>query len=60
MMKTPTKNDLIPLSLLSKNYCKLWQDVIHLRHLDLSQMKDPRLGYIDQEQILLERVDLAT
>jgi hypothetical protein len=36
------------------------QDVIHLRHLDSLQVKDPRLGYMDQEQILMERVDIAT
>jgi hypothetical protein len=56
----PNNNDLSLLSLLSKNYCKMGQDVIHLRHLDSLQVKDPRLGYMDQEQILMERVDIAT
>jgi hypothetical protein len=31
----------------------------HLRHLDFSQLKESRLEYADQEQISLERVDLA-
>jgi hypothetical protein len=35
------------------------RSAICLKHLDFSQLKEPRLGYADQKQISVEKVDLA-
>ena len=48
------------LSVLSKDFNNMVNDVYRLRTLDFSPLKLPRLDYINQEKIDEKRVDMAT
>jgi hypothetical protein len=52
--------ELVNLMSLSKTYHKMINNVLRLRSVDFSSLKQPRLGYADQAAISHKRVDLVT
>ena len=52
--------DVANLSEVNSLYQEMVHDVIRLRTLDFSQLRDPRIGYAEQTAIQQSRVDMAT
>ena len=52
--------DLINLKCINKSFRTMIDDVLRLRPLDFSSLKQPRLNYADQTTISNERVDMVT
>ena len=48
------------LHCLSRHFNEMTTDVCRLRTLDFSSLRDPRIGYADQQEIQMSRVDMAT
>ena len=45
---------------LSHSFYEMVTDVCRLRTIDFSDLRKPRIGYLDQQEIHSSRVDLAT
>jgi hypothetical protein len=55
-----TDEDLKKLQHLNKKYCKMINDVLQIRFVDFSSLKNPRSNYAKQMLISSARIDLVT
>ncbi len=53
-------DDVETLSSINSLYRKMVHDVMKLKGMDLSKLREPRIGYAMQQEIQQSRVDLAT
>jgi len=64
LVKSPesflTNEDVMNLSKVNSLYREMIHDVIDLRLIDFTKMKEPRIGYAEQTAIDPTRVDMAT
>ena len=64
LIKSPdsflTNEDVMNLSEVNSLYQEMIHDVINLRTIDFTRLKEPRIGYVEQTAINPIRVDMAT
>ena len=52
--------EITRLSKVNSLYREMIHDVVRLRNLDFSQLREPRIGYAEQTAIQQSRMDMAT
>ncbi len=48
------------LHCLNLLFNEMTTDICRLRTLDFSSLREPRIGYVDQQEIQMSRIDMAT